>query len=115
MKPFLSTHDNQFGYKKGLGTDNCIYALKEVISSYRSMNGNVHLCFLDASKGFDRINHRLLFEKLINRGVPKCLVRIFSFWYASQEMCVRWGFTYSKCFGVANGVRQGGSTITIFV
>ena len=72
------------------------------------MNGNVHLCFLDASKGIDRINHRLLFEKLINRGVPKCLVRILSFWYACQEMCVRWGFTYSKCFGVANGVRQGG-------
>ena len=108
MKPFLNTHDNQFGYKKGLGTDNCIYALKEVISSYRSMNATVNLCFLDASKGFDRINHRLLFDKLLNRGVPKCLVRTLSYWYANQNMCVRWGLAYSECFGVSNGVRQGG-------
>ena len=108
LKPFLSTHDNQFGYKKGLGTDHCIYALKEVIEFYRSMNGNVHVCFLDASKGFDRINHRLLFDKLTRRGVPECLVRILSFWYSSQRMCVRWGSTYSTCFGVSNGVRQGG-------
>ena len=108
MKPFLNTHDNQFGYKKGLGTDNCIYALKEVISSYRSMNASVHLCFLDASKGFDQINHRLLFDKLLNRGVPKCLVRTLSYWYANQNMCVRWGLAYSECFGVSNGVRQGG-------
>ena len=108
MKPFLGTHDNQFAYKKGMGTDHCIYALKEVISTYRSMKGKVHLCFLDASKGFDRINHRLLFEKLILRGVPVCLVRMLSFWYASQKMCVRWGSTYSDFFGVSNGVRQGG-------
>ena len=108
LKTFLGTHDNQFGYKKGLGTDPCIYALMEVIDLHRSMNGNVHVCFLDASKGFDRIKHRLLFEKLTCRGVPECLVRIFSLWYSSHTMCVRWGSTYSTCFGVSNGIRQGG-------
>ncbi len=45
----------------GLG----IYALKEIILKYRSMNSSTFLCFLDASKAFDHINHVKLFEKLI--------------------------------------------------
>ena len=28
---YLTTNDNQFGFKKKLGTDTCIYVLKEVI------------------------------------------------------------------------------------
>ena len=32
MKPFLNTHDNQFRYKKGLGTDNCICRRHQVKS-----------------------------------------------------------------------------------
>jgi len=35
-----------------------------------------------ASKAFDRVNHEQLFYKLLNRGVPKFLVRILAFWYA---------------------------------
>ena len=105
---FLSTNDNQFGFKKKLGTDTCIYVLKEVIDRYRSLNGSVFTCFLDASKAFDRINHRKLFCKLLERGVPGYIVRILSFWYANQCMRVRWGAGVSGSFTVSNGVRQGG-------
>ena len=28
MEPYLSTTDNQFGFKKGHSTDHCIYVLK---------------------------------------------------------------------------------------
>ena len=31
------------------------------------------LVFLDASKAFDRVNHRILFTKLGNRGTPNIL------------------------------------------
>ena len=108
ISSYISTEDNQFGFRKKLGTDTCIYVLKEVIERYKSLNGSVFTCFLDASKAFDRINHRKLFKKLLERSVPGYIVRLLSFWYANQRMCVRWGAGLSESFTVSNGVRQGG-------
>ena len=105
---FLETCLNQFGFKKKHGTDQCIYALKEVIDLYKMLNGSVFTCFLDASKAFDRVNHSILFDKLKNRGVPCYIIRLLSYWYAKQMMCVRWGGVNSTFFCLTNGVRQGG-------
>jgi len=66
------------------------------------------MCFLDASKAFDRINHGKLFGKLLERGVPSYLIRILQFWYSHQTMQVMWGVSLSTPFYVSNGVRQGG-------
>ena len=104
----LVTNANQFGFKKGHGTDQCIYVLKEVIQLYKSLNTCLSVCFLDASKAFDRVNHQLLFQKLERRGVPGYILRILVFWYENQNMCVRWGNLLSDSFHVSNGVRQGG-------
>ena len=108
IENFLTTNGNQFGFKKGHGTDQCIYALKEVIQMYNSLNTGISLCFLDASKAFDRVNHQLLFQKLENRGVPGYILRILIYWYENQTMYVRWGSLISEPFHVSNGVRQGG-------
>lgn len=108
MQDHLGTAGNQFGFKQGHGTDMCVFALKETIDYYRQKSSPVYVCFLDASKAFDRINHWCLFSKLIKRGVHRVFVRLLVFWYCSQEFCVRWGNTYSQFFSVVNGVRQGG-------
>ena len=52
----MNTNPNQFGFKRKHGTDQCIYVLKEIIDLYRRLNGSVFVCFLDASKTFDRIH-----------------------------------------------------------
>ena len=103
----LETNSNQFGFKRNHGTDQCIYALKEVLNLYTSLKGCVYTCFLDASKAFDRVNHSILFEKLAKRGIPTYILRILIFWYQHQKMCVKWGSLTSDLFYVSNGVRQG--------
>ena len=105
---YLTTNDNQFGFKKRHGTDQCIYILKEVLNLYKSLNSCLSVCFLDASKAFDRVNHSVLFDKLRCRGMPSYLLRILVYWYENQTMCVRWGKLVSDPFTVSNGVRQGG-------
>ena len=105
---WLSTECNQFGFKPEHGTDMCIYAIKEIIDRYQCLNGNVFMSFLDASKAFDRVSHTVLFNKLIDRGVPGYVIRILECWYNNQNMCVRWGGNLSEKFTVSNGVRQGG-------
>ena len=85
----LTTCSNHFGFKTKHNTDICIYAFKEAVLKYRSLNSNVYSCFLDASKAFDRVNHYVLFEKLIKRGIPLYIVRILIFWYTTKKMHVR--------------------------
>ena len=114
LSEYVETTDNQFGFKSKLGTDHCIYALKEVVSKYRRQNSTMFMCFLDASKAFDRINHGKLFVKLQERGVPPYLIRILQFWYTQQTMQIRWGSSLSAPFQVTNGVRQGGILSPVF-
>ena len=74
---FLTTADNQFGFKSGHSTDFCIYTLKEFIEYYKQRNTTIFVTFLDASKAFDRIDHWLLFKKLIDKHVPLFIIRLF--------------------------------------
>ena len=104
----LDTSNNQFGFKASHSTDMCIFVMKQVIEFYNSQSSPVYICFMDASKAFDRTNHCILFRRLLGRKVPSIIVRILDKWYSSQSFCIRWGSCMSDCFKVTNGVRQGG-------
>ena len=72
----LQTTENQFGFKSNSSTDLCIFSLKQVIDYYRNNGSPVYLCFLDASKAFDRVPHNILFSKLFERKVPHIVIRL---------------------------------------
>lgn len=110
MKAFdcLHTTSAQFGFKKKLSTLHAVYALKEICHSYTTAGGPVYLCFLDASKAFDRVNHSTLFSKLMYRGMPPVLLRLLKNWYQNQTLQVLWCNKLSVSFTVSNGVREGG-------
>ena len=100
--------DNQYGFRKGSSTDQCIFLLKERIRRYVQLEGMVYCCFLDASKAFDRVCHDTLFLRLVRYGIPASVVRILRFWYSEQVMFVSWNGSVSDGFLTRNGVRQGG-------
>ena len=102
------TSSNQFGFKANHGTEKCIFVLKQVIDFYKSKSSPVYLCFLDLSKAFDRVNHCILLDKLLERKLPVIIVRILQVWYATQHFVIQWGNSLSAPFNVTNGVRQGG-------
>ena len=106
MSSFLITSSNLFVFKSKLGTDMCIYVLKEIVDNYKCLNRSMFMGFLDASKAFDRIRHSTSFKKLIDRQVPSYIVRIMIYWYINQTMFVRWSRILSEGFQVSNGVRQ---------
>ena len=74
---YLTASANQFGFKTGHSTDLCIYALKAFIEYYKSGNTTVFITILDACKAFDRIDHWLLFKKLILKDVPLFIIYYF--------------------------------------
>ena len=80
IEEYLWTTDNQFGFKAHHSTDLCVhvyYALTDFIKHFKNRSTSVYVAFLDASKAFDKINHWLLFKKLIERQMPLYLVTIF--------------------------------------
>ena len=108
LELYLDTDDHQFGFKSQHATHMCIFTVKSVIKYYTKQNSSVFTCFLDAAKAFDRVSHWTLFSKLIQRNIPLVIVRIISFWYQTQTMCIKLGKFNSMYFKVSNGVRQGG-------
>jgi len=66
---FLSSGDNQFGFKKRL-CRNAIFTARNIVDQYIKGGNTANLCAIDLSKGFDKINHHALYFKLIKRLVP---------------------------------------------
>ena len=98
----------QFGFKPGLSTSHCTALIKNVVAHYINNGSEVHGCFLDASKAFDRVDHGIPFHKLEKRGLPAPILCFLMSWYRLQEMKIQWGSNcHSVPFNVSNGVRQG--------
>ena len=102
------TLDNQFGFKKKLGTEMCVLELKQYLTDYNNYNTNIFVAFLDASKAFDKLNHNILFHRLKDNNVTSYIIHFFNYWYRNQRIYIKWGDNTSDNFTVSNGVRQGG-------
>ena len=79
---FLTSHDLQFGFKKGLGCQDAIFDVQQVTSCFTKHGSTVYFSALDASKAFDRVTHIKLFDKVIERNVPHCFIRVLHNWYS---------------------------------
>jgi hypothetical protein len=104
----LCTSDLQFGFKQKSSTSMCSMVLKETISYYVSNHSNVFCTFLDASKAFDRVNYIKLFNLLIKRGLPACIIRALINMYTGHLIRISWAGVVSDYFAALNGVKQGG-------
>ena len=105
---FWHTSKQQFGFKAGHGCGMSTFVVQESIN-YFLENGNeiVFGCFLDLSKAYDRVNHALLFMKLVERHIPTFIVKFLRNWYKEQDLYVKWNSSKSTSFKTSNGVRQG--------
>ena len=76
---------NQFGFTKGHSTTDATFLLKDVIHSYINKKSKVYCNFLDLSKAFDLVDHEILMSKLVQRGIPRDLVKIISSYLFNQS------------------------------
>jgi len=105
---YFTTSDHQFGFKKNLSCSHAIYCVRNVVDRYVNNGSTVNICTVDLSKAFDRMNHFVLFVKLMDRRLPLQLLNLFVLWFSISETCVRWGSYDSHFIKLTAGVRQGG-------
>ena len=85
----------------------CTWMAVETIEHFIRNGSDVFVCVMDMKKAFDTVKHSTLFNKLLERGIPKSYVRLLLVMYMTQSANVRWNGNLSKQFPITNGVKQG--------
>lgn len=77
--------------------------MKAAIYCYLSKVSKVYACLIDAWKAFDTVDHSTLFHKLLERRLPKPIVRLLLHWYKTQKLQVQWVGKVSLLWGLQWG------------
>jgi len=107
IAPLLKTCDSQFGFKKGHSCAQAVFAARKITDFFVEQGSTVTLCSLDISKAFDSVSHIILFNKLLDRNLPKSIILCLLSWYSNMEIVVRWNNIFSRPIRLTKGVRQG--------
>lgn len=100
--------ERQFGFKKGVGTEEAVinvieYICGELDAGFSGVAG----VFFDYSKAFDLVNHDILIKKLQVIGVVNETLDIFRQYLANRIQFVQIGEAKSSMMPVNCGVPQG--------
>lgn len=108
LLPWFKSSSNQFGFKKGHGCNHAIYVAHTTIEHFISQQSTVNICALDLTKAFDKVQHDILFIKLMVRNVPRNFIKLLHNWYSHSTIRIRWHACLSYQVSLLAGVRQGG-------
>ena len=103
----LQLDDLQFSYQPNVSTSMCTWMAVETISYFSRNGSDIFSCLMDMSKAFDTVQHSVLFEKLLEQGLPCIIVRYLLRTYGLQQVNIKWGNEISDFFKIRNGVKQG--------
>ena len=105
----LKTSDYQFGFKSNSSTVLCSTMVNETIQYYIEKGGKrIYVLLLDATKAFDKVSYKVLFDILLKKNVCPRIVNLLYYMYSNQLCHVKWGDETSASFSISNGVKQGG-------
>lgn len=104
----LTLNHRQFGFRRFTSTSMATLILKETIRSYMFKNSKVYAAFIDLSKAFDKVNHKILVNKLCKSSLSPVIVNIIKEMYSKQKVYVKFQDNIGDFWLLENGVRQGG-------
>ena len=75
----------QFGFRKNRRTTDAIFILNTAIQSRKKRGKQLYTCFVDFSKAFDTVDHRLLWSKLASYGLSSTMLNILQSMYGQAS------------------------------
>ena len=97
----------QYGFRKGKGTANAIFALRMIIERTIEMQKDMYMCFVDFEKAFDMVRHEDLIRILQRIGLDEKDIRLLSNLYWDQKSAVKIEDVKTEWVDIRRGVRQG--------
>jgi exonuclease III len=101
----ISSH--QFGFRPRSGTENAAIELNSAICNAIDKGKTATAIFMDLSKAFDIVDHKLLLQVLEKYGVRGLALNVFKSYLSGRKQIVKANDVRSKEATVTQGVVQG--------
>ena len=99
--------EEQLGFRKGRGTTDGMFSLKQLVEKRLEKQGHVALAFVDREKAFDTVPRKMKMATLRWMGAPESEVKMVEAMYENTKARVVVGSGMSNAFQVNIGFRQG--------
>ena len=99
--------ETQCGFRKGRGTVDQIWVVRQVFERATECRTLVFMCFVDLTKAYDSVNRQAMAAILREYGVPRQLVAIIEELHSETWCQVRSAGETSERFEVRTRVHQG--------
>ena len=81
--------ENQFGFRRGKGTTDCMFILQGIIQVLLSKSKPFFCSFVDLQKAFDSLNRRALWYKLFNCKISNKMNTLIQNMYSKMKLCIK--------------------------
>jgi sorting nexin-29 len=99
--------DHQCWIRRNRSTTDQIFCIRQILEKKWEYNETIHQLFIDFKKAYDSVRREILYNILIERGVPMKLVRFIKMCLIETYNEVRIAKHLSDNFPVQNGLKQG--------
>ena len=99
--------ENQFGFLKGKNTELALLHFSKFIYDSIDKSKMTTAIFLDISKAFDNVNHRILLSKLNASGIRGTQLDWLDSYLKNRRQCVKINNDFSSFIDINRGVPQG--------
>ena len=101
-------YENQAGFRKNRSTADHIFTAAGIVQKYLCKpKGRMYGLYVDFSKAFDRVPHKMLFSQLMKIGLHGDMLKTIMDMYSKLESCVQSENSLTKTFKCKLGTRQG--------
>ena len=109
LEPYMERElaNIQAGFRKGRGCRDHVANIRWMMEAAHEYQQDLCMCFIDYSKAFDRVVHKILWTVLREMGIPKHLIISMFNFYQNQKATVTTEHGNSGWLGIGKGVRQG--------
>jgi hypothetical protein len=97
----------QCGFRHNRSTTDRIFCIRQVLEKKWEYNEAVHQLFIDFKKAYDSVRREVLYNILIEFGIPMKLVRLVKMCLKETYSRVRVGKHLSDTFPIKNGLKRG--------
>jgi hypothetical protein len=99
--------DHKCGFRRNKSTTYQIFYIRQIAEIEFEYNDTVHQLFIDFKKAYDSVGREVLYNILIEFGVPRKLVGLIKMCLNETYSTVHIGKYQSDKFPVQNGLKEG--------